>query len=210
MLEIIPGSYLTVTPYGAWRAVSRADDTIERRILQAILCEAQSPLLSAEAACAWTGERDAEVALGHLLRLQEDASLEAWTTPRKVPFGSMETCLPPLLASLSDTRQAVLADRMGFCLAMAGFPQEQGDALAALGADILSVAERQSAALAQIGDQLLDGWGNVDAAGVSGLSFWPMHVGRIRLALTVSGRPRFNQATFSDLVWSLCVRYGRI
>ena len=27
MLEIIPGNYLTVTPYGAWRAVARADDS---------------------------------------------------------------------------------------------------------------------------------------------------------------------------------------
>lgn len=50
MLEIIPGSYLTVTPYGAWRAVARADDSIERRILLAILREATSPALSAELA----------------------------------------------------------------------------------------------------------------------------------------------------------------
>ena len=64
MLEIIPGSYLAVTPYGAWRAVSRADDSIERRILQAILCEAQSPMLSAEAACAWTGPRGRPVGGG--------------------------------------------------------------------------------------------------------------------------------------------------
>ena len=36
MLEIIPGNYLTVTPYGAWRAVARADDSPERRILMAV------------------------------------------------------------------------------------------------------------------------------------------------------------------------------
>ena len=99
---------------------------------------------------------------------------------------------------------------MGFCLGMAGHPGETGEALAALGADILSVAERQSVALAKLGDHLLDGWGNVDAAGISGLSFWPMHIGRTRLALTVSGRPRFNQQAFADLVWALYVRYGEI
>ena len=210
MLEIIPGSFLSVTPYGAWRAVARAEDTTERRILQAILREASSPLLTPENACQWTGENTPERALEHLLHLQEESCLEAWATPRKAPFGSMEASLPPLLATLSDTRQAVLADRMGFCLAVSGYPLDQGEALAALGADILSVADRQSIALSKLGDQLLDGWGNVDAAGVSGLSFWPMHVGRIRLALTVSGRPRFNQGTFSDLVWSLCVRYGQM
>ena len=118
--------------------------------------------------------------------------------------------LPRLLGALSDSGQAVLADNMGFCLAMAGYPADTGEALAAVGADILSVAERQSAALAKLGDHLLDGWGNVDAAGISGLSFWPMHIGRTRLALTVSGRPRFNQQAFAELVWALYVRYGTI
>ena len=50
----------------------------------------------------------------------------------------------------------------------------------------------------------------MDAAGISGLSFWPMHIGRTRLALTVSGRPRFNQNAFAELVWALYVRYGNI
>ena len=210
MLEIVPGNYLTVTPYGAWRAVARADDSAERRILLAILREATSPELTPAAASAWTGESDAEAALAPLLRLQEDASLEAWPSARAAPLGTLETTLPQFLAQLSDAGQAVLADSMGFCLAMSGYDHETGEALAALGADMLSVAERQSAALAKLGDHLLDGWGNVDAAGISGLSFWPMHVGRTRLALTVSGRPRFNQQAFADLVWALCVRYGRL
>ena len=210
MLEIIPGSYLTVTPYGAWRAVARADDSIERRILLAILREAMSPSLSAELARTWTGETSTERALSPLLKLQESACLEAWSTPRMAPVGTLESTLPRLLASLSESGQAVLADNMGFCLAMAGYPGETGEALAAVGADILSVAERQSAALSKLGDHLLDGWGNVDAAGISGLSFWPMHIGRTRLALTVSGRPRFNQNTFAELVWALYVRYGTI
>ena len=77
MLEIIPGNYLTVTPYGAWRAVARADDSPERRILMAILREATSPELTLAAASFWTGESDAEAALTPLLRLQEDASLQA-------------------------------------------------------------------------------------------------------------------------------------
>ncbi|WP_374243215.1 hypothetical protein [Zoogloea sp.] len=210
MLEIIPGSYLTVTPYGAWRAVARADDSVERRVLLAILREAASPALSAELARAWTGEASTERALAPLLKLQETACLEAWSTPRMAPVGTLESTLPSLLATLSDTGQAVLADRMGFCLAMSGYPGETGEALAALGADILSVAERQSDALSKLGDHLLDGWGNVDAAGISGLSFWPMHIGRTRLALTVSGRPRFNQNAFAELVWALYVRYGNI
>jgi hypothetical protein len=119
------------------------------------------------------------------------------------PIGTLESTLPGLLAALSDTGQAVLADHMGFCLAIAGYPSDTGEALAAVGADILSVAERQAQALSRLGEHLLDGWGNVDAAGISGLSFWPIHIGRTRLALTVSGRPRFNQRAFAELVGAL-------
>ena len=93
MLEIVPGNYLTVTPYGVWRAVARADDSTERRILLAILREAGSPELTPAAAGAWTGETDTEAALAPLLRLQEDASLEAWPAPRAVPLGTLETTL---------------------------------------------------------------------------------------------------------------------
>lgn len=210
MLEIVPGSYLTVTPYGAWRAVARAEPTTERNILLGILQEAMSPLLSLDTLQAWTPGSTPEHALEELLKLQEEACLEAWSSPRVAPIGTLESTLPGLLAALSDSGQAVLADHMGFCLAIAGYPGDTGEALAAVGADILSVAERQSAALSRLGEHLLDGWGNVDAAGISGLSFWPMHVGRTRLALAVSGRPRFNQRAFAELVWALCVRYGKV
>lgn len=210
MLEIIPGSHLAVTPYGAWQAVARADDSARRRILRKILQESQSPLLSAEAAVAWSGETSPEKALEALLSLQDDASLEAWPSPRSAPGGALGTTLPQYLAVLSDSGQALLADHQGFCLAVTGYTADVGDALAAVGADILSVAERQAAPLAQLGAHLLDGWGNVDAAGVSGLSFWPMHVGRTRLVLAVSGRPRFNQRAFAELVWALYARYGQI
>lgn len=210
MLEIIPGSYLAVTPYGAWRAVSRAEINSERRVLSSILCEPTSPLLSIELARSWTDENNAEQALVPFLALQQEACLEAWSKPRMAPVGTLESTLPSLLALLSDSGQAVLADRMGFCLALSGYPSETAEALAALGADILSVADRQAVALTKLGDHLLDGWGNVDAAGISGLSFWPIHIGRARLALIVSGRPRFNHQAFTDLVWGLYVRYGKI
>ncbi|MGL4408983.1 MAG: roadblock/LC7 domain-containing protein [Zoogloea sp.] len=210
MLEIVPGSYLTVTPSGAWHAIARADENAERRALLSIMHEASSPLLSTAQARTWTACDNDEAALDVLLRLQEKACLEAWPEPRPAPSGTLEETLPALLAGLSDTHQAVLADSMGFCLASAGYDTDTAEALAAVGADILSVAERQSKALSQLGDHLLDGWGNVDAAGISGLSFWPMHIGKTRLALTVSGRPRFNQRAFADLVWTLCVRYGEL
>ncbi|MCE1184982.1 MAG: hypothetical protein LWW92_05160 [Rhodocyclales bacterium] len=195
MLEIVPGSYLTVTPYGAWHAIARADENAERRALLSIMHEASSPLLSAAQARTWTACDNDEAALDVLLRLQEKACLEAWPEPRPAPSGTLEETLPALLAGLSDTHQAVLADSMGFCLASAGYATDTAEALAAL---------------SQLGDHLLDGWGNVDAAGISGLSFWPMHIGKTRLALTVSGRPRFNQRAFADLVWTLCVRYGEL
>ncbi|MBL8458386.1 MAG: hypothetical protein JNM92_03405, partial [Zoogloea sp.] len=165
---------------------------------------------SMEALRAWTPGATRDEAFEVLLKLQEEACLEAWPSPRMAPIGTLESTLPGLLAALSDSGQAVLADHMGFCLAIAGYPSDTGEALAAVGADILSVAERQAQALSRLGEHLLDGWGNVDAAGVSGLSFWPVHIGRTRLALTVSGRPRFNQPAFAELVWALYVRYGKV
>jgi hypothetical protein len=45
------------------------------------------------------------------------------------PIGTLESTLPGLLAALSDTGQAVLADHMGFCLAIAGYPSDTGEAL---------------------------------------------------------------------------------
>ncbi|MBS0355218.1 MAG: hypothetical protein JSR83_15120 [Proteobacteria bacterium] len=211
MLEIVPGSHLAVTPYGAWQAVARADDGCpRRRVLRSILQEAESPLLNLEMATMWSGEASPEKALETLLSLQDDASLEAWPSPHSAPTGALGTTLPQYLAVLSDSGQALLADHQGFCLAVTGYAADIGDALAAVGADILSVAERQATPLAQLGAHLLDGWGNVDAAGVSGLSFWPMHVGRTRLVLAVSGRPRFNQRAFADLVWALYTRYGQM
>lgn len=211
MLEIVPGSHLAVTPYGAWQAVARTDDdSPRRRILRNILRNAASPLLSVETAIEWSGETSPEKALETLVSLQDDASLEAWPAPRSAPTGALGTTLPQYLAVLSDSGQALLADHQGFCLAVTGYSADIGDALAAVGADILSVAERQAAPLAQLGAHLLDGWGNVDAAGISGLSFWPMHVGRTRLVLAVSGRPCFNQRAFADLVWALYTRYGQI
>jgi hypothetical protein len=149
MLEIVPGSYLTVTPYGAWRAVARSrSEGMDRGILLGVLQEAMSPLLSLEALRAWTpAKRRATRPSTRCSSLQEEACLEAWPSPRMAPIGTLESTLPGLLAALSDTGQAVLADRMGFCLAIAGYPSDTGEALAALGADILSVAERQAAGL---------------------------------------------------------------
>lgn len=173
MLEIIPGNYLTVTPYGAWRAVSRAEDSPRAAH------PAGHPEGSHEAPAHPRGglrtDRRARRGRPHAAaRPAERRQHGSWSNARSAPLGTLETTLPEFLAQLSDSGQAVLAGSMGFCLAMTGYPQETGEALAALGADMLSVAERQSAALAKLGDHLLDGWGNVDAAGISGLGFWPM------------------------------------
>ena len=111
---------------------------------------------------------------------------------------------------LAAAQGAVGPNLWGGKVVLADVNAQAGEALAAVGADILSVAERQAQALSRLGEHLLDGWGNVDAAGVSGLSFWPVHIGRTRLALTVSGRPRFNQPAFAELVWALYVRYGKV
>ena len=124
--------------------MARADDSIERRILLAILREATSPALSAELARTWTGETSTERALT-TAQPPGNGLPRSVVPPRMAPVGTLESTLPHLLETLSDTGQAVLADNMGFACD-GRLPGETGEALAAVGADILSVAERQSAA----------------------------------------------------------------
>jgi len=208
MPEIVPDSHLRVTPWGAWCAVESREAEPARRALLAILSQRASPLLTAEAACAWTGEADTRDALMHLYALQQAGCIEALGAPLDAPADALEVLLPPLLATLGSDGRAVLADSLGFRVASAGLPPADADAIAALSAEMLTVAERHDRALAALGKSGASGWGMVDPVCVGAFGMWPLHVGPVRLALAVTGRPRLNQTAFGEMVWALCVRYG--
>lgn len=210
MLEIVPGRYLSLTPYGAYYVVSDGSSNAMRRILLAILMEGQSPELSQEAACRWAGTDDAEAALDALSRLQSLAMLQATDTPLMAPDAPLEQELPPLLAALSATGQALLADAQGFYLASAGFRHEVTEELAALSADIATLHDRHAGLLAHNLRLSGSSWGLLDPAGASQLGIWPLYVGSHRFALALAGQPRLAQGAFARLVWALARRYGSV
>ncbi|WP_028309917.1 hypothetical protein [Derxia gummosa] len=208
MPEIIPGSYLRITPWGAWCAIENRGDEPARRALLAILREPESPLLTITAACLWTGEDDEHAALLHLYALQQAGCIEALDRPARVPAEALEQLLPPLLEQIGSEKRAVLADALGFRVASSTWPEADADAIAAMSAEMLTVAERHERALAALGKPGASGWGMVDPVGVGAFGLWPLHVGPVRLALALTGRPRLNQPAFADMIWALCVRYA--
>lgn len=209
MLEIVPGQYLSLSPYGAYYLAGESGQNALRRILLAILAEAKSPELSLESACRWAGTDNAEAALDALSRLQSMTMLQATAKPLAAPEGALEQILPPLLAALSASGQALLADaQQGFYLASAGFRHEVTEELAALSADIATLHDRHAGLLANNLRLSGSSWGLLDPAGASQLGVWPLYIGDHRFALAIAGQPRLAQPAFAQLVWALARRYA--
>ncbi len=201
--------YLHPTPGGAYYAVSRTQDETPRRMLQALLREPESPRLSTELLGRWTGMAEQD-AMRLLMHMQAGGLIEGLDAPLQVPSDSLETMLPELLAQLSDTGKAVLAEARGLHIGSAGFNHESTEEFAALAADLMAVHERHERLLHRNARARGDGWGLVNASGYAEIGFWPLHVGRQRFLLVIGGQPQFNQAAYTTLVWTLAVRYGGV
>jgi len=208
VLEIVPGQYVSVTPFGAFYAVSEERRDPFRDTLLALMEFESSPLLSEAAACAWCGVEESQVALETLFRLQSLAVIQGTQRPACAPDGPIESILPMLLPNVSDRRHALLADVNGFYLGSAGFKHETAEELAAMSADVLTLHARHARLLGSNLGIESGSWAVVDAAGASQIGIWPIHIRTHRFALVVSGRPCFHGADFAGLVWSLARRYG--
>lgn len=210
MLEIIPGQYLSATPYGAYYAASSAAREPLRDLVFALMDADETPLLSEESACRWSGKGDPQSALELLHLAQQMAVIQGSPEPRSIPHGQLERAFPMLLPALSDQRQALLADNQGFYLSVTGFHHETAEELAAFSAEATSLHARYSGLL---GNNLGISDGNlgvVDASGASQIGVWPLHVAGQRFALVIGGRPRLHQPQFADLIWLLRLRYGNL
>lgn len=199
--------FLHPTPGGAYYATCRPAKESARSFLHRLLHEPETPALTVAMLKDWTGlnERDG---LEFIYRLQTSGFIQGLPTPLRAPMDSIESILPPLLAKLSDEGKAVLAEQRGFQLGATGYTHEVTEELAALGADLASVQERHTRLLHNNLRIRADGWGIVNAGGYSEIGFWPLYFGNEYFILVLGGLPRFNQAAFTTLVWSLGVRYG--
>jgi hypothetical protein len=201
--------YLHPTPGGAYYAVSRTADEAPRRFLQALLRERETPAASPDQVSRLAG-MDEQDALRLLYHMQAGGLIEGLEHPMSVPDDSLEAMLPDLLAQLSDTGRAVLAERRGLHMGTAGFNHESTEEFAALAADLMAVHERYEKLLHRNVRARGDGWGLVNASGYAEIGCWPLHIGAQRFFLVIGGLPQFNQAAYTTLVWTLAVRYGGV
>ncbi len=199
--------YVSLTPAGAYFAVSGSGDDPARRFLFALIQSSASPLLTREALPGLCGTDDLQEALELLHHVQKlgwiQASEQAW----QAPSGTLEDSLPGLLSPLSGSGKALLADQQGLYLASHGFAHEAAEELSALSADMASVQQRHDGLLTNNLGMQSSAWAIVNASGDSQLGFWPLFIGRQRFALVLAGLPCLNQPAFTRLVWALSKRY---
>jgi len=208
MLELVAGKFVSLTPYGAYYAVTEVPEDPVRRLLQAVLVDTGTEPLSDALAARWSDNGDTGATLDLLKRLQDLAMIQATDLPVAASTAPLEDLLPPLLTPLSGSGKALLADPQGFYLAAVGFRHEAAEELAALSADIATLHTRHARLLANNLGFSGSSWGLLDPAGASQLGVWPLHVGENRFALAIAGRPRLNQESFALLVQALARRYA--
>lgn len=199
--------YVLPTPAGAYYAVSARGNDSARRFLFSLMRVPSSPLLTQEELQRLSGMDTPQEALELLHHVQKLGWIHASRKAREAPPGTLEDSLPGLLATLSGSRKALLADQQGLYLASHGFPHETAEELSALSADLASVQQRHNGLLANNLGMQSAAWAIVNAGGDSQLGFWPLFIGNQRFALVLAGLPCLNQPGFTGLVWTLSKRY---
>lgn len=206
--QLNQGFYITPTPAGAYYSVSSNQENPSRNLLHILLSQKLSPLLTLEKLQQWQQVDDEDEALDLLYHIQNQDWVGGLDEAVSVPRGVLEDILPALLADLSDTKKALLADSQGFYICSQGFPHETAEELSALSADIASMHDRHQHLIQNNLGLNTSAWSLVDAAGNSQVGFWPMYIGDQRFVLVISGLPYLNQPSLTNLIWALYNRYG--
>lgn len=199
--------HLHPTPAGTYYAVSRNDDSPQRRFLQRLLAENATPRLTTAWLQAATGLADESQALAFLHELQTAGWVQGLPQAMQAPAESAHVLFPSLLAPLSDEGRAVLADGHSLLIAAVGWKHGHCEQLAALCGQLALLQQRHAGLRAELGLES-DGWGLTSAAGFAELTFWPLQLGEARYHLVVGGEPRFNQQAYTKLAWALAQRQG--
>ena len=184
-----------LTPTGALHAFAKKTPGHSEAALQALLTGDRSLDLAAWSAV----ETDAPVVLAQAL---ENGWVQALARPLQGPDARLDDFLPPVIASLSGERRAVLASDGGFCLGRVGVEQDEANALCAAAADYADFASRQARR----------GW---DGAShyvafhrdpeflLPSHAFLPFWVDEAGYWLIVMGEPLLNNPALVELFWGL-------
>lgn len=199
--------YINITPRGAFYAVQDATEDKTRRLILNILQLEESPRLSAKN-LSEICEFETDDAMDLLQRMQKLGLVSGQKMIEAAPGDNLESMLPDLLASLSDTKKVLLAEHSGLYLGVSGFPHEAAEELAAISANLSEVYQRHKGLLQGNLGFRQHAWGLVDAAGNSEVGFWPLYIGSNHFTLIIHGIPQFNRPAFKRLVWLLTRRYG--
>ena len=126
-----------LTPAGALHAFAKKAPNASESALQVLLTGDRSMNLDAWRAV----DADAPAVLNIAL---ENGWVQRLHHPLQGPDARLDDFLPPVIASLSGERRAVLASDGGFCLGRVGVEQDEADALCAAAADYADFASRQA------------------------------------------------------------------
>lgn len=206
--SLITKSYPLPTPAGSFHLATDHRNNPFRWFLGNLLSATHSLLLNSETARAITGCKTDDDAAELIARAISLGWIEPFNQPHQSPKGALEVVLPQLLANLSSTGKALLADGHGFYVANHGLAHETAEQLSALAADLLTLGDRHGLLLHQNMKLNSGAWGVIDAAGNSQIGFWPLYIGRERFTLVIGGMPLLNNRSLTTIIWALTQRYG--
>jgi len=206
-LSLNDNLYISITPRGAYYAVQDNNEDITRQLVLNILKLKKSPSLSVET-LSNISELETNETLELLHRMQESGLVSGQKSVESAPEDQLENILPELLASLTDSKKALLAEHSGLYLGVSGFPHEAAEELAAISANLSEVYQRHKGLFQGNLGFKQHAWGLIDAAGNSEVGFWPIFVGDNHFTLIIHGLPQLNNPSFKRLIWLLSRRYG--
>ena len=207
-LSLQSNLYPKVTPAGAYYAVSGDTPSASRTLLYGLLRAEPTEAISSEKILAWTDTSDINTALNLLYRLQRLEFLYGDENVGTDDIHLTDEQLPDVLAPLSNSGKALLADEKGLYFANVGFHHEAAEELGLLAS---KVAKMESDHQLLIRNNLHinnSAWGVCDPSGQSELTFFPLYIGTTKLILVIGGRPDLNKEAFVTLVKVLYHRYG--
>lgn len=202
------GLFINITPRGAYYAIQDNAKDVTRNLLIKLLQLDETPQLSSET-LSEICQLDEDDAFNLLHRMQKLGLVSGQEIVEVSPEDNLESILPELLASLSDSQKVLLAEHSGLYLGASGFPHEAAEELAAISANLSEVYQRHKGLLQDNLGFNQHAWGLIDGAGNSEVGFWPLYVGFNQFTLVIHGMPQLNKPAFKHLVWSLVKRYGQ-
>lgn len=140
--------------------------------------------------------------------LLAEALRQAWVeeVPRQLnaPDVRLDDFLPHAIAGLSGMRMAALASGDGFCLARAGYAQNEADTLCAAAADFMDFVERQKHRGWSGTGRAVSFFDHVDMLlpTTSLVLFW---VDGVAYWLILGGEPLLNNRALVELIWGIRV-----